>query len=205
MKRGISAGVALTAFVAVRGPGPRAPSSPRPAGGDDGPRYSNGNEPDSSRQLSRVGVPQLEPRLELSAPREPPPAPPRFDNVFVNPSSYRASCKPASGPTGRSSSSSSDSPPRRPRRTRPESSRPSLGSRSGGEGLAVPGWLGLLQLRSGRTVECRRPAAVRRHRRPLHRLPHEAHGRRTHVRPVLSDAVRGSQAPGHGETDYTDP
>ena len=88
MIRGISAGAALAAFVLFSGWAARAQQPAAPAG-DDGPRYSNGTNlirPANYREWVFLSS-----SLDLNYPPPgAPPGPQRFDNVFVNPSSYRA-------------------------------------------------------------------------------------------------------------------
>src|SRR5258706_7580352 len=91
MKRATSAGAALAAFVLFSGWAARAQQSAAPAG-DDGPRYSNGTNlirPANYREWvflsSSLGLTYQAPGTAATSP-----APPVFQNVFVNPSSYHS-------------------------------------------------------------------------------------------------------------------
>jgi hypothetical protein len=87
MMRRTSAAVALTVFACV-GLWRAAPAAQRSGGVDDGPQYANGTNlirPANYREWVFLSS-----SLDLNYPPPgAPPGPQRFDNVFVNPSSYR--------------------------------------------------------------------------------------------------------------------
>ncbi len=95
MKRGTSIGVALTATALALSWG-FAARAQQPAAGD-GPRYANGTNlirPANYREWVFLSS-----SLDLNYPPPgAPPGPQRFDNVFVNPSSYRAFMKTGKWP-----------------------------------------------------------------------------------------------------------
>ena len=186
MKRRTSAAVALAAL-AVRGR--MGPHGFRAASGErTGVRcarcgrkrrpavFGRDDEPDASRQLPRVGVPQLQPRLDVSASgRSGHPAggaavPERLREPVVVPRVH------ADGEVAGQDDLRARVPAVRrggvgeQGRAIPVRSRRNRGR---GEGRAIPGRLGVLRVRSDRPAR-RRPSARRRPCGPMHRMPHRS-------------------------------